>query len=238
VSAPLLTVRGLVVRYGKLAVLHGIDLEVLPGETVCVVGANGAGKSTLLKAIMGAAPVSEGEIRLDGKPVAGLPTEEIVSRGLVYVPEGRMLFGPLSVEENLRLGAYVVRDERHVRENLERVYALFPRLKERRHQAAATLSGGEQQMVAIGRGLMSGPKVLMLDEPSLGLAPKLVDEVLETVDTLKAQGMTILLVEQTVREALEIADRGYALQSGRIVASGPGRDLLEDDRLRSAYLGL
>ncbi len=237
-SAPLLTVRGLVVRYGKLAVLHGIDLEVLPGETVCVVGANGAGKSTLLKAIMGAAPVSEGEIRLDGKPVAGLPTEEIVSRGLVYVPEGRMLFGPLSVEENLRLGAYVVRDERHVRENLERVYALFPRLKERRHQAAATLSGGEQQMVAIGRGLMSGPKVLMLDEPSLGLAPKLVDEVLETVDTLKAQGMTILLVEQTVREALEIADRGYALQSGRIVASGPGRDLLEDDRLRSAYLGL
>ncbi|WP_025322151.1 ABC transporter ATP-binding protein [Deferrisoma camini] len=237
-SAPLLTVRGLVVRYGKLAVLHGIDLEVLPGETVCVVGANGAGKSTLLKAIMGAAPVSEGEIRFDGKPVAGLATEEVVSRGLVYVPEGRMLFGPLSVEENLRLGAYVVRDERRVQENLERVYALFPRLKERRQQAAATLSGGEQQMVAIGRGLMSGPKVLMLDEPSLGLAPKLVDEVLETVDTLKAQGMTILLVEQTVREALEIADRGYALQSGRIVASGPGRDLLEDDRLRSAYLGL
>jgi len=238
VSAPLLSVRGLVVRYGKLTVLHGIDLEVLPGETVCVVGANGAGKSTLLKAIMGAAPVSGGEIRFDGKGVAGLATEEVVSRGLVYVPEGRMLFGPLSVEENLRLGAYVVRDEQRVQENLERVYALFPRLKERRHQAAATLSGGEQQMVAIGRGLMSGPKVLMLDEPSLGLAPKLVDEVLETVDTLKAQGMTILLVEQTVREALEIADRGYALQSGRIVASGPGRDLLEDDRLRSAYLGL
>ncbi|GAB4252748.1 ABC transporter ATP-binding protein [Deferrisoma sp.] len=237
-SAPLLEVRGLVVRYGKLTVLHGVDLVVQRGETVCVVGANGAGKSTLLKAIMGAAPVAEGEVRFEGRNIVGLPTEEIVRLGIVYVPEGRMLFGPLSVEENLKLGAYVVRDEAKIRASLDRVYDLFPRLRERRDQAAATLSGGEQQMVAIGRGLMSDPKVLMLDEPSLGLAPKLVDEVLETVAALKTQGVTILLVEQTVREALELSDRGYAIQSGRIVVEGPGRELLDDERLRAAYLGL
>jgi branched-chain amino acid transport system ATP-binding protein len=215
-----------------------VSLQVQPGETVCVVGANGAGKSTLLRAIMGAQRAFEGRILFDGEPIQRLATEEIVRRGVVYVPEEKMLFQPLTVEENIRLGAYTVKENSAIEKSLNLVYRLFPRLQERRKQAASTLSGGEQQMVAIGRGLMSSPKLLMLDEPSLGLAPLLVDEVLDTVRTLKSQGISILLVEQNVREALDLADRGYVLQTGRVVDQGPGQELLNSDRFRQAFLGI
>jgi len=208
------------------------------GETVSVLGANGAGKSTLLRAVMGAQPAFEGRIRFEGHEIQQLRTADIVRLGIVYVPEEKMLFNPITVEENLLIGAYVLHDEARIRTNLDFVYQLFPRLKERRQQAASTLSGGEQQMVAIGRGLMSNPKILMLDEPSLGLAPVLVDEVLDTVRRLKEDGMTILLVEQNVREALDLADRGYILQTGRIVGEGTGAELMASDQVKSAFLGL
>lgn len=237
-SVPLLEIRGIKVRYSGLPVLHGVSLAVNAGETVCVVGANGAGKSTILRAVMGAQRAFEGQILLEGREIQRLRTEEIVRLGIVYVPEEKMLFRPLSVEENLRLGAYILKDEVQICRNLDTVYLLFPRLQERKDQPASTLSGGEQQMVAIGRGLMSNPKILMLDEPSLGLAPKLVDEVLDTVRVLKGQGMSILLVEQNVREALELAERGYVLQTGRIVGQGSGKELLASDEFRQAFLGI
>jgi branched-chain amino acid transport system ATP-binding protein len=237
-AAPILEVQNLKVRYSGLPVIQGISLSVNSGETVCVVGANGAGKSTLLRAIMGTQRAFAGRILFSGREIQRLRTEDIVRLGIVYVPEERMLFRPLPVEENLMLGAYILSDPRRIRENLDFVYTLFPRLRERRLQPASTLSGGEQQMVAIGRGLMSRPQVLMLDEPSLGLAPKLVDEVLDTVRQLKAQGMTILLVEQNVREALDLSDRGYVIQTGRIVIEGSGRKLLASDQFRQAFLGI
>jgi branched-chain amino acid transport system ATP-binding protein len=236
--APILEVRNIKVRYSGLPVIQGLSLSVNSGETVCVVGANGAGKSTLLRAIMGTQRAFEGKILFSGREIQRLRTEEIVRLGIVYVPEEKMLFRPLAVEENLMLGAYILADPQRVKENLDFVYTLFPRLKERRLQPASTLSGGEQQMVAIGRGLMSRPQILMLDEPSLGLAPKLVDEVLDTVRRLKAQGMTILLVEQNVREALDLADRGYVIQTGRIVGEGSGKELLASDKFRQAFLGI
>jgi branched-chain amino acid transport system ATP-binding protein len=235
---PLLEVKNIKVRYSGLPVLQGLSLSVDSGETVCVVGANGAGKSTLLRAIMGAQHPFEGQITFAGKEIQRLRTEQIVRLGIVYVPEEKMLFRPLAVEENLMLGAYILADAHRIEENLDFVYALFPRLKERRLQPASTLSGGEQQMVAIGRGLMSRPRILMLDEPSLGLAPKLVDEVLDTVRRLKQQGMTILLVEQNVREALDLADRGYVIQTGRIVGEGSGKELLASAAFRQAFLGI
>lgn len=233
-----LQVEAITSRYGGIPVLNGVSLAVAREETVCVLGANGAGKSTLLRAVMGSQRVESGRILFQGKEIQRLRTEEIVRRGIVYVPEGKMLFGPLTVEENLLLGAYTLKDERIIRNNLKFVYGLFPRLRERNHQAASTLSGGEQQMVAIGRGLMSNPQLLMLDEPSLGLAPLLVDEVLDTIHGLKKEGMTILLVEQSVREALDLADRGYVLQTGRITAEGTGQELLQSDIFRSAFLGI
>jgi branched-chain amino acid transport system ATP-binding protein len=237
-AAPILEVKNIKVRYSGLPVLQGISLAVNAGETVCVVGANGAGKSTLLRAIMGTQRAFEGRIVFSGRDIQQLRTEEIVRLGIVYVPEEKMLFRPLAVEENLMLGAYILSDPRRIQENLDFVYTLFPRLKERRLQPASTLSGGEQQMVAIGRGLMSRPQVLMLDEPSLGLAPKLVDEVLDTVRRLKEEGMTILLVEQNVREALDLADRGYVIQTGRMVGEGSGKALLANDTFRQAFLGI
>ena len=237
-SVPLLEIKGIKVRYAGLPVLHGVSLTVNAGETVCVVGANGAGKSTILRAVMGAQRAFEGQIFFAGREIQRLRTEEIVRLGIVYVPEEKMLFRPLSVEENLRLGAYILKDEAQICRNLDTVYSLFPRLQERKDQPASTLSGGEQQMVAIGRGLMSNPKILMLDEPSLGLAPKLVDEVLDTVRVLKGQGISILLVEQNVREALELAERGYVLQTGRIVGQGSGKELLASDEFRQAFLGI
>lgn len=234
----MLEVYDLEAGYGEMVVLHGLTFRVNEGELVAFVGANGAGKSTLLKTIAGAIIPKRGRIVFEGEDITACHTPEVVSRGITYVPEARLIFGPLTVEENLELGAYPVKDEGTIRENLGLVYQLFPRLKERRRQRAGTLSGGEQQMLAIGRALMSNPKLLMLDEPSLGLMPKLVDEVLETVARLKELGRTIILVEQKVRESLEIADRGYVLQTGRIVLEGEGRQLLETDLVRRAFLGL
>jgi branched-chain amino acid transport system ATP-binding protein len=231
-------VKDIKVRYSGLPVIHGLSLIVESGETVCVVGANGAGKSTLLKAIIGSVGVFDGKVFFNGTEIQNLSTEKIVSMGIIYIPEERMLFGPMAVEENLLLGAYTLNDGKRIGDNLKFVYNLFPRLKERRTQAASTLSGGEQQMVAIGRGLMSNPKLLMLDEPSLGLAPRLVDEVLDTVRRLKEEGITILIVEQNVREALELSDRGYVLQTGRTVMEGQGKELLHSDMVRKAFLGI
>ena len=226
------------VRYSGLPVLQGVSLQVRQAETVSVLGSNGAGKSTLLRAVMGNPHPFEGCIRFEGREIQKFDTEKIIRLGIVYVPEEKMLFGPLSVEENLHLGAFILRDARRVRQNLDFIYSLFPKLKERREQPTATLSGGEQQMVAIGRSLMSNPRILMLDEPSLGLAPLLVDEVFDTIRKLKEEGMTILLVEQNVCEALELADRGYVLQTGRIVGQGSGTELLESDMFREAFLGI
>jgi len=234
----ILDIDNIKVRYSGLPVLQGVSLQVNHGETVCVLGSNGAGKSTLLRAIMGTQHAFEGHIRFEGREIQKLDTENIIRLGIIYVPEEKMLFGPLSVEENLNLGAYILSDIQQVRQNLEFVYSLFPKLKERRNQPASTLSGGEQQMVAIGRGLMSKPRILMLDEPSLGLAPLLVDEVFDTIRKLKEEGMTILLVEQNVREALDLADRGYVLQTGRIVGQGSGQELLASDMFREAFLGI
>ena len=237
-SQTILEIGNIKVRYSGLPVLQGLSLKINAGETVCVLGSNGAGKSTLIRAIMGTQPAFEGRILFKGRPIQKTKTEEIVRMGIVCVPEEKMLFSPLSVEENLYLGAYVLNDPQQIHQNLEFVYKLFPALKQRRKQPASTLSGGEQQMVAIGRGLMSRPHILMLDEPSLGLAPILVDEVLDTVRKLKEEGLTVLLVEQNVREALDLADRGYVLQTGRIVGEGTGKALLESDMFREAFLGI
>jgi len=233
-----LEVREVEIRYRGLPVVQDVSIQVKKGGTVTILGANGAGKSALLRGIMGAQRIWKGKVMLEGREIQGLSTEQIVKLGLVYVPEERMLFGPLSVEDNLKLGAYLLDEENLVRENLEKVYGLFPKLRERKDQAASTLSGGEQQMLAIGRGLMSNPKVLMLDEPSLGLAPLLVTELFDTVRRLKTSGMTILLVEQNVKEALEIADYGYVLQAGRLVLEGTKDELISSDMVKKAYLGL
>ncbi len=226
------------VHYEGMPALHEVTLEVNPGELVAMVGANGAGKSTTLKAIVGAVRPVSGQILFNGKEITREETARIVKLGVVYVPESRRIFGPLTVEENLLLGAFTSRSDEEVREHLEHVYQLFPRLKERSRQKGETLSGGEQQMLAIGRGLMIRPKLLMLDEPSLGLMPKLVTELFKTIFLLKEEGYTILLVEQNVREALEIADRGYILQTGRTIHTGKGAELLQSDIVKKAFLGL
>jgi branched-chain amino acid transport system ATP-binding protein len=234
----MLKVSEIEVRYSGVPIIHNVSLEVNQGELVSVVGANGAGKSTLLKSIAGALHPSRGSIQFDHQEISRLSTADIVRKGITYVPEARLIFGPLTVEENLELGAYILDDAEEVKKNLEYVYRLFPRLAERRLQQGGTLSGGEQQMLAIGRGLMSNPKLLMLDEPSLGLMPKLVDEMLEAVAKLKESGMTILLVEQNVRESLELSDRGYVLQTGRTIHQGTGKELLNAEVIQKAFLGL
>ena len=226
------------VHYGGILALHEVTFEVGEGEVVAMVGANGAGKSTALKAIVGAVIPVSGKIEFDGIDITGENSAKIVRRGITYVPEARHIFGPLTVEENLLLGAFTADSEEEIEEGLDHVYELFPILKERRKQKGETLSGGEQQMLAIGRGLMIRPKLLMLDEPSLGLMPKLVTEVFKSISLLKEEGHTILLVEQNVREALELADRGYILQTGRTIDSGRGKDLLESEIVRKAFLGL
>ncbi len=226
------------VRYSGVPIIHDVSLEVKEGELVSVVGSNGAGKSTLLKTIAGTLHPSKGSIQFENREISRLATPDIVKAGITYIPEARLIFGPLSVEENLEIGAYVLDDNEEMKKNLEYVYHLFPRLAERRQQLGGTLSGGEQQMLAIGRGLMSNPKLLMLDEPSLGLMPKLVDEMLEAVAKLKNAGKTILLVEQKVRESLELSDRGYILQTGRTIHDGTGSDLLNTDVIKKAFLGL
>jgi branched-chain amino acid transport system ATP-binding protein len=234
----MLKVSEIEVRYSGVPVIHNVSLEVNQGELVSVVGANGAGKSTLLKTITGALHPTKGSIQLDNEEISQLSTADIVRRGITYIPEARLIFEPLTVEENLELGAYILNDAEEVKRNLEEVYHLFPRLAERRLQQGGTLSGGEQQMLAIGRGLMSSPKLLMLDEPSLGLMPKLVDEMLGAVAKLKQAGKTILLVEQKVRESLELADRGYVLQTGRTIQQGTGKELLNTEVIKKAFLGL
>jgi branched-chain amino acid transport system ATP-binding protein len=234
----MLKVTEIEVRYSGIPVIHNVSLEVNRGELVSVVGANGAGKSTLLKAIAGALHPSKGSIRFEDQEISHLSTADVVRRGITYVPEARLIFGPLTVRENLELGAYILEEDEAVQKNLDDVYQLFPRLAERRLQLGGTLSGGEQQMLAIGRGLMSNPKLLMLDEPSLGLMPKLVDEMLEAVAKLKGSGKTILLVEQNVRESLELSDRGYVLQTGRTIHQGTGKELLNAEVIQKAFLGL
>ncbi len=234
----ILTIENIRVRYSRLPVIHGVSMAVKEGEMICVLGSNGAGKSTILRAVMGAQSVYEGKILFRGEEIHKLRTEQIVHRGIIYVPEEKMLFNPLPVEENLLLGAYIIRDKQQVKKNLQAVYQMFPILSKRRKQPASTLSGGEQQMVAIGRALMSNPEILMLDEPSLGLAPLMVDEVFETIKRLKGEGITILLVEQNVREAIELADRGYVLQTGKVVLHGTPKELLESEMFKSAFLGI
>ena len=234
----MLEVEQINVFYGDAQALWDVSFTVYRGEIVILVGSNGAGKSTTLKAISGLVPPVSGEIRFEGVRIDRVPAHRIVEMGIAHIPEGRRLWPGLSVCENLELGAYT-KAARSVRvETTEWVLRLFPRLEERMHQLAGTLSGGEQQMVAIGRGLLSKPKVLILDEPSLGLAPLLVDEVLETIQKINRQGVTVLLIEQNVNRALTISTRCYVLELGRIVLSGSGKDLLADERVKTAYLGL
>lgn len=233
----MLEVRGLRSRYGRIEVLHGVDLEVGSGEIVTVVGANGAGKTTLLRCLSGVQPVSGGTITFRGEPLASVPAHERVARGLAQSPEGRQIFTNLTVEENLRLGAYLFADDRVDRDMAE-AFALFPILKEKRNLAAGGLSGGQQQMLAIARALMSRPACLLLDEPSMGLAPILVAQIFEVVKSLKTLDVTVLLVEQNAFGALSIADRGYVMETGTISMSGPAAALIADPKIREAYLGL
>jgi branched-chain amino acid transport system ATP-binding protein len=234
---PLLALERLAVAYGGIQAVKGIDLEVRDGELVCLIGANGAGKTTTLKGICGLLPVKSGTIRYAGDDITGVPSYRLVRRGLAMVPEGRGMFGALTIEENLAMGAYARTDRAAVRADAERVFALFPRLKERRRQTAGTLSGGEQQMLAMARALMSRPRLLLLDEPSMGLAPLMVQKVFETIIAVAKEGVTMLLIEQNARLALEVSDRGYVMESGEITLEGPAPALLHDPKVRAAYLG-
>lgn len=233
----LLRVEGLKISYGGINAVKGIDLEVAQGEMVALIGANGAGKTTTLKGICGVVHPAAGKVHYQGQDITGMPSHALVSMGLALVPEGRGVFGRLTVEENLNIGAYTRRDKSAVRAQLARVYELFPRLKERRVQTAGTMSGGEQQMLAIGRALMSAPKLLLLDEPSMGLAPLMVQRIFDTVRTVAAEGVTVLLVEQNAKLALECSTRGYVMESGTITLSDSGARLLDNPQVRQAYLG-
>jgi len=236
-ATPLLELSGLEVAYGGIQAVKGIDLEVGQGELVCLIGANGAGKTTTLKGICGLLPVKAGKIHYGGANITGKPSFELVRRGLAMVPEGRGVFGALTIEENLAMGAYIRSDRDGIRADIERVYHLFPRLKERRRQTAGTMSGGEQQMLAMGRAMMSRPKLLLLDEPSMGLAPLMVQKVFETIVTIAREGVTILLIEQNAKLALEVSRRGYVMESGEVILSGDASSLLHDPKVRAAYLG-
>jgi branched-chain amino acid transport system ATP-binding protein len=233
----LLQIENLHAGYDDLEVLHGIDLDVNEGEIVALIGANGAGKTTTLRAISGLVEASEGSITFEGSDIGTWRSSQIVAEGVVQVPEGRKLFAEMSVMENLRLGAYR-RGRSDISKSLDEVFELFPKLSERSSQSAGTLSGGEQQMLAIGRSLMTKPRFLMLDEPSLGLAPKLVIDIFGVVKDISQLGVTVMLVEQNAVHALQLSDRGYVLENGRIVLHGTGEELLGDDRVRTAYLGL
>ncbi|WP_325344995.1 ABC transporter ATP-binding protein [Xylophilus sp.] len=236
-AAPLLELRDLHVSYGGIQAVRGASLAVGDGERVCLIGANGAGKSTLLRAICGLVPDAGGDIVYAGRSILGSKSFELVRGGLVMVPEGRGIFGQLTIEENLAVGAYTRRDRAAVARDLDRIFTLFPRLAERRRQLAGTLSGGEQQLVAMGRAMLSRPRLLLLDEPSMGLAPLMVEAVFDVVRTIASEGVTVLLIEQNARLALEVTGRGYVMESGRIILQGPSRDLLHDPKVRAAYLG-
>ena len=235
-SATVLSLKSIDASYGRIQALHGLTLDVGEGEIVALIGANGAGKTTTLRAISGLVPPTRGEIVLFGRSIVGLSADAIVRKGVVQAPEGRRIFSRLTVLENLRLGAYA-RTDRGVQADLDRVLSLFPRLAERLSQKGGTLSGGEQQMLAIGRALMAGPKVLLLDEPSLGLSPILVDTIFNVIAEVNRSGVPILLIEQNARKALQVAARGYVMETGSIVKSGPADALLADDDVRKAYLG-
>ena len=233
----LLALEALQVAYGGIRAVKGISLEIQPNELVCLIGANGAGKTTTLKAITGMLQPAGGRILYDGQDITAMKPHLVSRRGLALVPEGRGVFAQLTIEENLAMGAYARRDRAGVASDIERTYTLFPRLKERRRQTAGTLSGGEQQMLAISRALMSRPKLLLLDEPSMGLAPLMVERIFEVIRAISAEGVTLLLVEQNARLALEVSHRGYVLESGLVSLSGPAAQLLHDPRIREAYLG-
>lgn len=233
----MLKVNNINVFYGAIHAIHDLSLEVNDGEIVTLIGANGAGKTSTLRAISGLNTIKSGEITYDGKLMSNLGAHKIVSHGISQVPEGRRVFGDQTVEENLLLGAYLVKNKSEIKESMEKVFSWFPRVKERRRQFAGTLSGGEQQMLAIGRALMGNPKLLLLDEPSMGLAPIVVEEIFEIIKNIRKSGTTILLVEQNANAALQIADRGYVVETGSVVLDGLAKDLLHDDSVRKAYLG-
>ncbi len=234
----MLSARDLTTAYQGLVAISGVSIDVAKGEIVCVAGANGAGKSTLLKSIAGAERPRAGSVTFDGARIDGTPQHQITARGIAYVPENRRLFPRLSVRDNLRLGSYLFRGETNREQPLDLVYSLFPRLKERLEQRAETLSGGEQQMLAIGRALMTRPRLLMLDEPSQGIMPKLVSEIFQSVKKIRDAGMTVLIVEQRMAECLEIADRAYILQTGRVLMQGSAAEIATNPDVRKAYLGL
>ena len=233
----LLKVENLEVYYGVIRALKGISFEVNEGEIVTLLGANGAGKTTTMQSIMGLIHPKSGTVTYDGKNITGMPAYKIVKMGMTQVPEGRRIFAELTVYENLLMGAYIESDKAKIKRDIDEIYTIFPRLGERKNQVAGTLSGGEQQMLAIGRALMSKPRLIMLDEPSMGLAPLLVEQIFDIIRQLHADGTTILLVEQNAQAALAVADRGYVLETGRIVTEGTGAALLESDAIKKAYLG-
>jgi branched-chain amino acid transport system ATP-binding protein len=233
----LLKVTGLKVAYGGIQAVKGVDFEVHEGELVSLIGSNGAGKTTTMKAITGSLPINEGDIEYLGKSIRGQGPWDLVRQGLAMVPEGRGVFARMTIVENLQMGAYIRDDKAGILQDIDKVFTIFPRLKERRDQLAGTMSGGEQQMLAMGRALMSRPKVLLLDEPSMGLSPIMVDKIFEGVRDVYAQGVTVLLVEQNASRALSIADRGYVMDSGLITMTGDAKTMLKDPKVRAAYLG-
>jgi len=233
----LLKVNGLKVAYGGIQAVKGVDFEVHEGELVSLIGSNGAGKTTTMKAITGSLPINDGDIEYLGKSIRGQGPWDLVRQGLAMVPEGRGVFARMTITENLQMGAYIREDKAGILQDIDKVFTIFPRLKERRDQLAGTMSGGEQQMLAMGRALMSRPKVLLLDEPSMGLSPIMVDKIFEVVRDVYAQGVTVLLVEQNASRALSIADRGYVMDSGVITMTGDAKTMLKDPKVRAAYLG-
>jgi branched-chain amino acid transport system ATP-binding protein len=236
-SETLLKVSGLKVAYGGIQAVKGVDFEVNAGELVTLIGSNGAGKTTTMKAITGLLPMNAGDIQFMGQSIRGRGAWDLVKKGLAMVPEGRGVFTRMTITENLQMGAHIRNDKAEIAQDMEKVFATFPRLKERRDQLAGTMSGGEQQMLAMGRALMSRPKVLLMDEPSMGLSPIMVDKIFEVVRDVHSQGVTVLLVEQNASRALEIADRGYVMESGLISMSGDAKQMLNDPKVRAAYLG-
>lgn len=236
-AAAMLKIKGLQVNYGGIQAVKGVDMEVQQGELVTLIGANGAGKTTTMKAITGLKPYSAGDIEYDGKSIKGVPSHELLKRGLAMVPEGRGIFARMSIIENMQMGAYLRNDKEQIKKDVDRMFGFFPRLKERATQLAGTLSGGEQQMLAMARAILSKPKLLLLDEPSMGLSPIMVEKIFEVVRTISKEGITVLLVEQNARLALQAADRGYVMDSGTVTMSGDAKQMLDDPKVRAAYLG-
>ncbi|MPV69184.1 ABC transporter ATP-binding protein [Burkholderia sp. BE17] len=236
-AAAMLKIKGLQVNYGGIQAVKGVDMEVRQGELVTLIGANGAGKTTTMKAITGLKPYSAGDIEYDGKSIKGIPAHELLKRGLAMVPEGRGIFARMSIVENMQMGAYLRNDTEQIKKDVDRMFGFFPRLKERASQLAGTLSGGEQQMLAMSRAILSKPKLLLLDEPSMGLSPIMVEKIFEVVRTISSEGITVLLVEQNARLALQAADRGYVMDSGMVTMEGDAKQMLDDPKVRAAYLG-